>query len=488
MTRLRSQPTWLHIVHAAVLLSSALLPAACLLRSTAGGSSRLMSEEDEIAWGRVADQDVRNAMRLYEGSPELTALVQTVGEEIAGHTARPGLPWTFGVLDDPAVNAFALPGGHVFVTRGLLAHLGSRDELAAVLGHEAGHVEARHAVIEMRNAQRSQRRIQFVANVVDPSRQHVAAVAARSSRLTMLSYGREGELQADALGLGYLHETSHDPVAFLAVFDLLAKVDVDSDRVPAWLSTHPEPEQRRQALATKLGADATGAAQTPAVDAEYVDLLAGMVYGADPREGRLDGTTYRHGRVGFAVDFPAEWTLEQDPGGATALAPDNLSQLGAAPRFYAYETAEDATMAFFISGTFLRHGTTTVDVAGSSMMLTEFSMPTRLGDWIGLVGFVDFRGHVVALMASAPATIWPQHADAVTATFGSVRPLSEAEHAALEPSRIEIVRNPKPMTLRAVHQERRSAMPLEALIVLNRVDAEQPLDAGHPLKLVVGPS
>jgi predicted Zn-dependent protease len=490
MSPLFPQSTWLRRLHATVLLTATLLSAACLIRSTKdNGRSRLMSEEDEIAWGRVADQDVRDALRLYEEAPELSALVRTIGEEIAGRTARPNLPWTFGVLDDPAVNAFALPGGHVYVTRGLLAHLESQDELAAVLGHEAGHVEARHAVIEMRNAQKAQLRVQFVASVADPARQHVAAVAARSARLTMLSYGREGELQADALGLGYLEETNHAPAAFLTVFDLLAKVDIDSGRVPAWLSTHPEAELRKQTLADRLGVDSrTGTGETIAVDPEYVDLLVGMVYGVDPREGQLDGTTYRHGRVGFRAELPAGWALEQDFDGVTALAPDNLSQLAVAPKFYTYQTAEDATTAFFISGTFLRHGTATVDVAGSSMMLTKFSMPTQLGDWMGLVGFIDFRGHVIALMASAPATIWPQHAETVTAAFSSVRPLSEAERAALEPSRIEVVRLPKRTTMQEVSRARQSPVSLDALLVLNRVEAEQELEANRPLKIVVGPS
>jgi predicted Zn-dependent protease len=474
---------------AAALLSTAVLCSACLIKSTGGRSGRLMSEADEIAWGRVADQDVQDAMRLYEEAPELTALVEAIGRELAGRTARPGLPWTFRVLDDPAVNAFALPGGHVYVTRGLLAHLGSRDELAAVLGHEAGHVEARHAAIEMRNAQAAQRRIQFLASVVDPNRQHVAAVAATSARLTMLDYGREGELQADELGLGYVQEAGYEPTAFLTVFELLGAVSVDSPRVPSWLSSHPEPAERSRSLAMRLGAkEPREDGSPPAVDAEYVALLAGMVYGTDPREGRLDATTYRHGRVGFRVELPAGWALEQDASGATALAPDNLSQLGVAPRFYDYPTAEKATMAFFISGMFRRHGTETVDVAGSRMMLTEYSLPTTLGDWMGLVGFVDFQGHVVALMASAPATIWPQHVEAVTATFGSLRPLSEPERAALEPWRVEVVPVKEETTLRELHAARRLAVPLEVLAVLNRVGTDQALEVTRPMKLVLRPT
>ncbi len=443
-----------------------------------------MSVDQEVAWGRVADQDVQDNLRLYSEVPELTVLVRSLGEELASHTERPELPWTFRVLDEPAVNAFALPGGHVYVTRGLLAHLMSRDELAAVLGHELGHVAARHAAIEMRNNQAAQRRIQFISAMVDPNRQHVAAVAARSARIDLLAYGREGELEADLLGLTYLQQTTYEPAAFLTVFDLLGEVAVDSEHVPSWLSTHPEPEQRSRALAAKIGDPDTGDA--PQVDAAYISMLAGVVHGLDPREGTMRDDRYYHGRVGFAVDLPPGWALEQDQTGVTGLASDNLTQIGVAPKFYTYTTASKATEAFFISGIFRRHDTTTTQVGGSAMLVTDFSIPTRMGDWLGRVGFVDFDGHVAVIMASAPATIWPQQADLIATTFGSFRPLDETERLSLAPHRIEIAELAEPGTLHDFHEAHPSTTSVAELAILNRVDPDEVLPAGRPIKFVSG--
>jgi predicted Zn-dependent protease len=115
----------------------------------------LMTESQEIQMGRDADQDIVRSMGLYE-DPELQRYVQELGARMARESERPNLPWTFRVLDDPVVNAFALPGGYIYVTRGIMAHFSSEAELAGVLGHEIGHVTARHGVQQVSRAQLAQ--------------------------------------------------------------------------------------------------------------------------------------------------------------------------------------------------------------------------------------------------------------------------------------------------------------------------------------------
>ncbi len=442
-----------------------------------------MTEQEEIAWGNVADQDVRDNLRMYEQSQPLTDLVNRLGAEIAEHTTRPHLPWTFRIIDDPAVNAFALPGGHVFVTRGLLTHLNSPDELACVLGHEAGHIDRRHAVVEQRKAEVAQRNIAFLSAFVDPNRRHVAAVAARSKRLQLLGYEREGELEADALGVAYVGRTTYQPAAFLRVLELLQAVDVESETIPSWLTTHPEPDVRREALTASL--DAAGdEAWGDEIDVEYVAMLHGVVHGPDPREGGVAGPRFHHGRVGFSVDLPDGWAIEHDTTGATALAPDNLTQMGVAPKFYTYQTSQEATDAFFISGIFRRHGTKEVDIAGTTMLLTDFSFPTRVGEWLGLVGFATIDGEVAAIMASAPATIWPQQAATIEASFDSLRRLSDAEMSALEPRRIEVAVLSKATTLAAIGEDQAELYSLDELVLLNRVGPDELLPQGRTIKLI----
>lgn len=444
-----------------------------------------MSEEDEIAWGKVADQDVQDNLRTFDDAAPLQHLVHDVGTQIASQSTRPELPWTFRVLDDPAINAFALPGGHVYVTRGLLTHLLSEDELAAVIAHEVGHIEARHAAIGHHNNKIAGRKTGFVTTVADPQRSHATAVATGATRLELLAYGRAGELQADKLGLGYLQKTEYDPHALLEVFTLLGASELASARVPSWLSTHPQPQDRAQALASHLGESAQPEG-APRVSVDYLSLLDDVVYGPDPREGVLDQNRYIHCRVGFAFEFPDGWALAGDASGVTALAPDNLSQFGVAPKYYTYETAEKATYAFFISGTYIRGETVTREIDGGSVLLTEFVVPTRMGEWRGLVGFADFGGHVVAMLASAPANIWPQHAAAIQTSFASLSPVTASERAALEPDRIEIVQIEKETTLSKLLEARPGSQSLEAVALLNRIEVHAPVPSGATVKLIRG--
>ena len=160
------------------LAAGTLCVSACSLNPATGQvQAFLISEQDEVELGRKNDAELMASMRAYADAPALTQTVERVGAAVAEASERPQLPWTFRVLDDPAVNAFALPGGFVYITRGLLAHLNSESELAAVLGHEAGHVTARHGAVQLRKRNVARRSV-GVFRVVDPGLQHIGGIAA----------------------------------------------------------------------------------------------------------------------------------------------------------------------------------------------------------------------------------------------------------------------------------------------------------------------
>src|SRR5687768_7895465 len=145
MNRYRLQ--WTRAI--AALMVCALSVAGCSTNPATGKKQlAFVSEEQEIAMGREADQQVSQQLGLYD-DPELQAYVSQLGKRLAADSERPNLPWTFRVVDDPIVNAFALPGGYIYVTRGLMSHLTSEAELVSVLGHEIGHVTGRHSVEQM---------------------------------------------------------------------------------------------------------------------------------------------------------------------------------------------------------------------------------------------------------------------------------------------------------------------------------------------------
>jgi predicted Zn-dependent protease len=214
---------------------------------------------------------------LYD-DPLLQDYVQDLGMEIAAASERPGLPWSFKLLDDSSVNAFALPGGFVYVTRGLMTHLDSEAELAATIGHEVGHVTARHGV-----NQRSKQILAAVglevAAILDDDVAAWAFAGHVGLGLLFLQHGREDERQADDLGLRYAMRAGYDPRQMSELFGVLEAVSKveGAGRLPTWLATHPDPGARRKRVEEQV-------AKMKIADARierdsYLERLDGMVFG-----------------------------------------------------------------------------------------------------------------------------------------------------------------------------------------------------------------
>ncbi len=205
----------------------------------------LISEAQEIEMGREADKDVVASIGLYPDE-SLQRYVQDLGTRIAATTERPNLPWTFRVVDDAAVNAFAIPGGFIYVTRGIMAHLNSEAELAAILGHEIGHVTARHSVSQMSKQQLAQ--VGFAAGMIlSPEFAQFGNLAQAAMGLMFMKFSRSDESQSDALGLKYMMAGGYDPRELVDVFTMLDGLSQQSGagRLPQWMSTHPDPENRQ---------------------------------------------------------------------------------------------------------------------------------------------------------------------------------------------------------------------------------------------------
>ena len=216
---------------ASVLAMCACLAAGCATNPVTGKRElALVSEAQEIAMGRDADKEVSSAYGLYPDQ-RLQEYVQALGTRIAAKTERPDLPWTFRVVDDAAVNAFAIPGGFIYVTRGILTHLNSEAELATILGHEIGHVTARHSVNQMSKQQLAQ--IGLVAGMVlSPQVARFGNLAQTGLGLMFLQFSRSDESQSDELGLKYMTSAGYDPREMVDVFRMLAGREPASRRRP----------------------------------------------------------------------------------------------------------------------------------------------------------------------------------------------------------------------------------------------------------------
>lgn len=453
--------------------------AACSVNPATGKvQAFLIDEREEIELGKEADAEIRDKMRVYAESKELEALVSETGAKIAAQSERPDLPWTFRVLDNPAVNAFALPGGYIYVTRGLLAHLSSDDELAAVLGHEVGHVTARHGAVHLRKSNAARRSV-GVFRVIDPNLRHVGGLAARTAGLVLLKHSRDDEYQADDLSLRYLQRTGYDTGAIPEVFGILASVSSDGSKVPAWLSTHPEPQLRRERMQ-----DVTGKHGRDEAEPEYLATIDGLVVGPDPRDGFLVGQRFFQPRAGFRFDLPPDWAVEYDNSGVFALADDEQAFMGLAPSDY--PSAEEAFNEFFAGGKISKGEEWRGKVDGFDVLTAAFAISGNGNSIAGLIGFIDYRGSVLAILAASGHGDWGAKADVVAASLASFGRIKEKAIREVEPMRVRVAKVPTPMTLAEFDKLRPSVIPLKLLGQLNHVEPGGLLAAGVSVKRVVG--
>jgi len=267
----------------------------------------LLSEAEELAIGQQQDAEIRREMGVYD-DPALQRYVTAIGQELARASHRPNLPWTFTVVDSPAINAFALPGGYIYLTRGILAYLDDEAELAGVLGHEIGHVTARHA------AQAYTRQAQAnlgltILSIFVPSTRPFVDLGATGLGVLFLKNGREAEIEADRLGVEYGSGAGYDPAGVPRFLSTLARVNALSERgIPNWLSTHPDPGARVTQVEPVAGKFVSADAKRVNRD-QYLERIHGLVFGDSPNDGVVRGNEFLHPLLRIGVKFPDGWEL-----------------------------------------------------------------------------------------------------------------------------------------------------------------------------------
>ncbi|HEX4913970.1 MAG TPA: M48 family metalloprotease, partial [Vicinamibacterales bacterium] len=294
--------------------------AACATNPVSGKKQMsLLSEAEELAIGQQQDVEIRREMGVYD-DPDLQRYVNDIGQQLARVSHRPNLPWSFTIVDNPAINAFALPGGYIYLTRGILAYLDDEAQLAGVLGHEIGHVTARHA------AQAYTRQAQAgigltILSIFVPGTAPFADLGAAGLSVLFLRHGREAEIEADRLGVEYGSGAGFDPAGVPRFLATLARVNALSARgVPNWLSTHPDPGSRvvkAEPVAGKFGSDAAKAVNRD----QYLDRIRGLVFGDRVEDGVVRGNEFLHPLLRLGMTFPEGWELTNTPEAVMAQEP-----------------------------------------------------------------------------------------------------------------------------------------------------------------------
>jgi predicted Zn-dependent protease len=471
---------------ATVALSLLALSTGCSVNPATGQSQlMLISEAQEIQMGREADPQIINQFGLYPDE-EIQDYVSALGQDLAAKSERPHLEWHFRVLDDPLVNAFALPGGYIYITRGIMSHLDSEAELASILGHEIGHVVARHSANQLSKQQLASAGLLVGSVLLDPEDRYLAGLAGVGMQLAFLKFGRDDERQADELGLRYIIEDGYDPRPMTDVFETLGRVsDAAGGRgMPNWLATHPAPENRVSLLSGQIadtGVDFTG---RPIRAELYMNHLNGMPYGMDPRQGFFQGNTFYHPELAFQVEFPEGWQTQNARSAVSALSPnkDALMVLTLAEE----DTLSGAEQSFF-QGQGIEAGSRwTPGIRGFNSLGREFAASSQQQTVRGRVAFVEGENRIYRLLTYTPDNRWRNYEDRVSSAIGTFQEITDRRYLSVQPAKLRVVKLDRDMSLEEFQRRYPSSVDLQTLAIVNQVDEGDTLRAGSLVKRIVG--
>ena len=311
--------------------TAAIMISGCATNPVSGGKDVvLMSEDQELAMGRQYNQEILKQMPEYE-DPKLQAYVRRIGKELGEKSHRQNLIYRITVLDSPTVNAFALPGGYIYITRGILAYMNSEAQLAGVLGHEIGHVTARHAVRQHSTGTFIQ--ILGAAATIGTGSRAVGDLSNVLGTAITRGYGRSMELEADRLGAEYLANTGYEPDEMIGVIGILKSQEEfeiqrarEENRQPqayhGVFSTHPANNARLQEViraAKRFPASGTRADNRDA----FLRRLDRLVFGPGENQGVLRDNRFYHRKLEFTMMFPEGWRVENQPSRLLAISREN---------------------------------------------------------------------------------------------------------------------------------------------------------------------
>ena len=401
----------------------------------------LMSEEQEIAMGKEADPQIIAQYGLYQNA-DLQAFITQKGKEMAAISHRPNLNYEFRIVDSEVLNAFAVPGGYVYFTRGIMAYFNNEAEFAGVLGHEIGHVAARHSVEQQRNAILGQLGI-IAGMIISPELAQFGEAASQGLGLLFLKFSRDAEREADKLGVEYSSKIGYDAQYMAGFFNTLERQGQQSgtEELPTFLSTHPNPGERNVAV-SKLATEwkqKLNLTNLKVNGNDYLKRIEGLIYGEDPKQGFLENNVFYHPDLKLQFSIPANWAYQNTPQSVQVAPKDGkaMMMLTLAPGASLREAATAALQKYKLQVVDSRD----ITVNGlPALYAVADQQPQQQGAAAirTLSYFIQHGGNVYHLIGVAAISDFNTYASYFEHSMRSFRELTDATKINKQPERVRI--------------------------------------------------
>ena len=448
----------------------------------------------EVQLGTEADQQITAQFGLYDDDPALTNYVERVAQNVLATSAYTdpstpaeirNTPFTFRILDSPVVNAFALPGGFVYVTRGLLAYLENEAQLAVVLGHEVGHVLGRHSSQRAQQAQLSQFGLlgaAVVGGVVGGGRvaEGILNYGGTGLGLLQLKYGRGAEREADIAGVAYAEFAGYDSAEAARFFRSLDRLgEASGQSVPNFLSTHPDPAEREQTIPELANSDPRYDGTAVRAD-EYLAQIEGIVVGEDPRQGFVEDGRFYHPELRFQFDVPRGWQTQNSPAAFLMGEPNGAAvmQLTLAQG----GSAEAAARQLASQQGVQVQSSRAVNVNGNRAYRVEGTAQQQNGAVAFSATFIEYGGNVYQLLGITGSE---QYVSTFRQVADSFERLTDRRYLDREPSRLEVTTLRSATSIADLLRGRTlpGGVTENEVAIMNQVELNERIPSGRRVKL-----
>lgn len=409
----------------------------------------LISKEQEIAMGQQADPEIRAFFGVYD-DPELQQFINEKGQQMAAISHRPELAYQFKVVDSPVVNAFAVPGGFVYFTRGIMAHFNNEAEFAGVLGHEIGHIAARHSAKQYSKATLAQ--IGLVAgSVISPEFAQLADLASTGVQLLFLKFGRDAESQSDKLGVAYSTKIGYDAREMAGFFSTLDRLTAQSGapEVPTFLSTHPDPANREKKVTREAE---NWRKKVNATDLEinrerYLRMIDGIIYGDDPKQGFVENNVFYHPELRFLFPIPSQWIVQNTPQQVKMGSRDNKAvMILALAQGNSLEAAAQGILENY-RFTLVDSKRETVNGLPAVVMIADQKQQQQSQGVRALCYLIQYGQNIYAIIGASSIANFNAYAPLFQNTMAGFRELTDPDKVNRQPERVRIRSVPQSGTL-----------------------------------------